>query len=153
MTLLTTLVAEASLNLTWRLLCVIFLGEGYLGGCTSLILHDRTWSDRVVLIVASKTTPCPFILVFVRTRRDEVAYLLAFETPHFSSSLFVLEGHGEMISTNNMTNWIFTFFLVHVDFFIYGVGNILLVELNTCCSFSFLKLLHHAPVDILRELS
>jgi hypothetical protein len=72
MTMLTTHIAETSLNPTWRLLFIIFLGEGHLGGYMSLILYDRTWGDHVILFIASKTSPYPFVLVFVWTRSNEV---------------------------------------------------------------------------------
>jgi hypothetical protein len=81
MTMLTPHVAETSLNLTWRLLFVFSLSEGHPGGCTCLIYHERTWSDHMVLVIASKTSPYPFILIFVWTWRNEVAWLIALEAP------------------------------------------------------------------------
>jgi hypothetical protein len=148
MTLLTTLVAEASFSFVWRLLFILDFGEGHRGECTSLILHERAWSDHMVLIVASKAPPHPFILVFVWTRHNKVAWFLTLEASPLSSSLFALGGHREMVSANNMTNWIFAFFLVHVDCFIYYFRNFFLVEFDTCCGFSLLKLLQHVCVWI-----
>jgi hypothetical protein len=56
MTPLTTLVAEASLNLTWRLLCVIFLGEGWEhleGGVNRWSCKNLTYSHKNLLEVST----------------------------------------------------------------------------------------------------
>jgi hypothetical protein len=55
----------------------------------------------MVLIVASKASSHPFILVFMWTRRNEVAWFLALKAFPFSSSLFSLGGHREMISASS----------------------------------------------------
>jgi hypothetical protein len=77
----------------------------------SLILHEQARRNDMVLIVASKASPHPFLLVFVWTRRNEVAWFLTLEASPFASSLFVLGRHGEVVNTNNMINRTFTFFL------------------------------------------
>jgi hypothetical protein len=110
MTLLTTLVAEASLSLTWRFLFILFLGESHRGGCASLILHERAWSDHVILLVVCDTSH--FILsVHVWAWDNKVTHLLAFEASPFFRSSLLLEDIEESFSANNINTWNFTFFL------------------------------------------
>jgi hypothetical protein len=58
----------------------------------------------MVLIVSFKASPHPILLVFVWTRCNKVTWFLTIEASPFASSLFVLRGHGDIISTTNMIN-------------------------------------------------
>lgn len=135
------------------LLLILLLGEGHRGRCTFLILHQRTWSDQVILIIACKTSS-HFVLLFrVWTWGNEVALHVTYKAPHFSHSLSTLGGHGDFVSADNINTWIVTFILVQVVCFLCCSRNMLLTEFGAWCGFSVLKLFHHVSIDILRRLT